>query len=150
MSSSLLSCLLDIASFCISLIIIGLFFSYYIYSIAVLIHYNSNCTNSHLQIYIFLSLILSSFRLIINKIDNLHTYHFVYLSLAAGIFEILLALWGSLELWLFSCNHHKLWKCGIVTFSIQLLFASIFTIIIPTLIYLTRKKPDNYHAIESV
>ena len=145
---SLLDCLIDTVSFCVSIIIIGLFLAYYVYSIAVLIHHDLNCTTSHLHIYISLSLIFSSFRIIINKFDCSGT--FIYLSLTTGVFEILLALWGGLELWLFSCNHDKLWTCGVVTFSIQLLFASIFMIVIPTIIYFIRKKPENYHPIESV
>jgi len=83
------------------------------------------CSNSHLWIYVLISLIFIPNKLLIlvNKIRVFITF-----------IEFVLLIWGSVELFHFECEGHDndLWLFGIVSFVCQLL--SVLSVII-SLIY---------------
>ena len=132
---------------------------YYSFGIYILVNqYNNflliqeNC-DSKLWYYGLLSLICFTDKLFIRSTDNIYSYSNTYIILF--LIEIILVIYGSLELWDNTCiydyisKNNELYIFCIVNYSIQIIFTIIFTI---KIILMNKNKinsvEENYDNIE--
>ena len=65
-----------------------------------------------------------------------------------GLIECGLAIWGGIELWEKSCSDlsdTNLWKIGLVTFVLQVIFATVFLVIMPIIMCCIALKDSKQH-----
>jgi hypothetical protein len=115
----------------IILLLIFILIVYYILAIFILVHdYNNanECKDSYLWIYILTSVIIGLLKsCLINIYKNKDKFSVVPIILFSLNYYGL-AIWGGIELWGKTCsdlNDTNLLKIGLVTFIIQVIFASI-------------------------
>ena len=141
----------DLCNYCIgcslcliTLALISGYLAYIVFGIIFLIQdydISNDCKNSNnesrLWEYVLVSVILSSSHIKIqinNDNDNI-IYSVITL---IGIMNLILSIWGSIELWSLSCddlNDSNLWKIGFVSFILQVIVSIICLVLTPIILY---------------
>jgi predicted DNA repair protein MutK len=115
---------------------------YYVFGIISLIQdyrVSQDCKSSHLWEYSLVNLLMGVIHVSINNLTidskefDMNKIKYLY----GLIFTLSMALWGGVELWVYSCNELNrtvLWKMGCVTCVINSV-GSIILIIFPLILY---------------
>jgi hypothetical protein len=108
---------------------------YMIYGIHYLVkyyHLNAECPDSHLWVYILVSLIVSTSRTSIVKISEASTPAILAYLICLFMIDGSFTIWGEYELFSTSCKpmiSSELWVFGFITFVIQVVMVSIYVLL---------------------
>ena len=111
--------------------------SYYIFGIIFLIQdYNvsNECKDSCLWEYVLVSLILSTTYINYKNDEENGIDKHIILLIILGIFNLVISIWGGIELFYRSCDdlsNSNLWIFGIISFGLQLLSVFICVFVFP-------------------
>ena len=114
--------------------------SYYIFGIIFLIQdYNvsNECKDSCLWEYVLVSLILSTTYINYKNDEENGIDKHIILLIILGIFNLVISIWGGIELFYRSCddlNDSNLWIFGVISFGLQLLSVFICVFVFPMLV----------------
>jgi uncharacterized membrane protein YvlD (DUF360 family) len=114
--------------------IVGAAFAYIILAIMYLVQdYDiaNECKDSSLWAYVLTAIVLALVR---SNAKPKEQDNNICVFILLGLIECGLAIWGGIELWEKSCSDlidTNLWEIGLVTFVLQVIFATVFLIIIP-------------------
>ena len=119
------------------LALVASYFTYIILGIKFLVEdykIAKDCEQSNLWAYVLVSIIITALRANSKKDDKIPIEATLCALICLGMVEVTFASWGGVELWKYACDDLQdtsLWEFALVTFSLQLAFASIFLIIMP-------------------
>ena len=114
---------------------------------------NAECPSSYLWSYILVSLITSTLRINVIKIQEMDNPSLVNYLLCLVLTDTCMAIWGASELFNKSCKpivSSDLWLYGFVTFIIQVTMVSIFFVLCACTVLIAYHDHNKYKEIISM